>query len=555
MRRTCGHPRPGCAASAAMPGWPKFCVPMPNQIIGDHDGIGMKSPGKTIHTRLLLLLAAVAALSIMGLLGLHLLQQRQIAAVQGARDQEFRGQFGRLLALHSATLASFTSDYSYWDEMVNFVGSGDRGWAVINIDAALPPAIAYAAWVFDPQFALVYGTDVENGADKPLAPPLATVELRELLRRQPFAHFYADSPVGLLEVRTAPIQPSADSARVTEPRGYLVGARRWDAAHLASIGQSADSRVVLESATAAAGGPEAGDEDRGRLRLNLTLPGWNGAPVARLGVYGNSLATSIWQSQLRQQLISYAVMCTIVLILLRLALTRWVERPLQALARGLEAGDERSLARLEASNTEFSGISRLLRDHLMQRRELERENSERRLLQTELLRLANSDPLTGLANRRVFRDRLGKQLQSAGGAGAGVGVLYADLDLFKAINDSHGHEIGDRFLQVIAERLQNCARSNDIVARFGGDEFLICVDSVSDRSEVEQVARRMLRVLAEPVRINALEIRPSASVGISYFPDHGHDADTLIVRADEAMYRAKQRGRNRYSVFDLAAAN
>jgi diguanylate cyclase (GGDEF)-like protein len=163
--------------------------------------------------------------------------------------------------------------------------------------------------------------------------------------------------------------------------------------------------------------------------------------------------------------------------------------------------------------------------------------------------------LTGLANRRVFRDRLGKQLAAASGVGAGVGVLYADLDLFKAINDNHGHEIGDRFLQVIAERLQHCARGNDIVARFGGDEFLICVDAVSDLGEVEQVARRMLRVLAEPVRINALEIRPSASMGISFFPEHGQDADTLIVRADEAMYRAKQGGRNHYRIFDSHAAN
>ncbi|MEZ5446563.1 MAG: diguanylate cyclase [Gammaproteobacteria bacterium] len=515
----------------------------------------MKSPANTIHTRLLLLLAAIAALSILGLFGLHLLQERQIAAVQSARDQEFRGQFDRLLALHSATLAAFSSDYSYWDEMVSFVGSGDRDWAAINIDAALPPANAYAAWIFDPQLALVYGTDVANGAEKPLPPPLTADEFRELLRRQPFAHFYANSPVGLLEVRTAPIQPSADSARVTEARGYLVAARRWDASHLGSIGESADSRVVLAPAAAATDRPEARDAVRGRLRLDLTLPGWNGKPVARLEVYGTSLATSIWHSQLRQQLMAYAVMCTIMLVLLRLALTRWVESPLRALSRSLEAGDEQALVRLEASNTEFSGISRLLRDHLMQRRELERENAERRQLQSELLRLANSDPLTGLANRRVFRDRLGRQLQSAGGAGAGVGVLYADLDLFKAINDNHGHEIGDRFLQVIAERLQNCARSNDIVARFGGDEFLICVDSVSDRSEVEQVARRMLRVLAEPVRINALEIRPSASMGISYFPDHGQDADTLIVRADEAMYRAKQGGRNRYTVFDFASAN
>jgi diguanylate cyclase (GGDEF)-like protein len=529
---------------------------MPDQPIGDNDSAGMKSPGKTIRARVLILLAAVAALSIIGLVSLHLLQQRQIAAAQVARDQEFRGQFDRLLALHSATLAAFTSDYSYWDEMVSFVQTGDRAWGTINIDAALPQAGAYAAWVYGPDFSLVYGTDVENGPDKPLPPPLEARELRELLGRHPFAHFYADTPVGLLEVRTAPIQPSADSARVTEARGYLVSARLWDASHLESIGQSADSHVQLESATAsAAATPVAGGTAHERLRFDLPLHGWDGRKVATLGVYGGSEAMTGWQDQFRQQLLAYAVMCTVLLVLLRLALSRWVERPLQALSSSLEVSDEKALAHLEASSTEFRGISRLVRDHLAQRRELERENSERRQLQAELLRLANSDPLTGLANRRVFRDRLGKQLVAASGVGAGVGVLYADLDLFKAINDNHGHEIGDRFLQVIAERLQHCARGNDIVARFGGDEFLICVDAVSDLGEVEQVARRMLRVLAEPVRINALEIRPSASMGISFFPEHGQDADTLIVRADEAMYRAKQGGRNRYRIFDLHAAN
>src|SRR5690606_29303353 len=171
---------------------------------------------------------------------------------------------------------------------------------------------------------------------------------------------------------------------------------------------------------------------------------------------------------------------------------------------------------------------------------------------------ATQDPLTGLANRAVVRQHLENLLTSvpaAGFPGPHVGVLFCDLDRFKAVNDLYGHEAGDELLQQVARRLQASLRPSDLLARFGGDEFVVVLDGVRDLSEVAEVGRRLSRELAGAVVVRGERIPSSASIG-GVLGTPGESSATALLRdADAAMYAAKERGLGQVEVFDQAASS
>jgi diguanylate cyclase (GGDEF)-like protein len=149
------------------------------------------------------------------------------------------------------------------------------------------------------------------------------------------------------------------------------------------------------------------------------------------------------------------------------------------------------------------------------------------------------DPLTELPNRSLLRERLDRALEQARREQLSVIVLMLDLDDFKSINDSLGHQYGDRLLVEVAARLSSAMREDDTLARLGGDEFAVVAEAVSDAAEADEIAARMLEALELPIELDTLSLQVRASIGVACFPDHGHDADELIQRADMALYRAK----------------
>jgi diguanylate cyclase (GGDEF)-like protein/PAS domain S-box-containing protein len=171
--------------------------------------------------------------------------------------------------------------------------------------------------------------------------------------------------------------------------------------------------------------------------------------------------------------------------------------------------------------------------------------------QAELDQVANFDPLTGLPNRRLLTDRLQQALLRARRSGCHAAVCLLDLDGFKAINDSHGHPVGDRVLKGIADRLKHVLRAPDTLARMGGDEFVLLLCELQAPADCAQILDRVLQALAEPVNVDGLLLRTSASIGVSLYPTDDADPDTLLRHADQAMYLAKQAGKNRYQLFDL----
>lgn len=178
--------------------------------------------------------------------------------------------------------------------------------------------------------------------------------------------------------------------------------------------------------------------------------------------------------------------------------------------------------------------------------ELFRSNSELKQREDSLRYLAYHDPLTGLPNRKLFAEQLEESLSWAKTNDLMVALLFIDLDGFKQVNDTLGHEMGDRLLVTIAGRLNNILRASDTVARLGGDEFTIILRAIPKQDVAARVAEKILIAIAEPITLESNVARVSASIGISIYPLNSQDTETLIKQADSAMYRAKHMGKNRY---------
>lgn len=159
----------------------------------------------------------------------------------------------------------------------------------------------------------------------------------------------------------------------------------------------------------------------------------------------------------------------------------------------------------------------------------------------ELRFLAHHDPLTALTNRSLFNDGLDLALQDAQRHNSTLALLFLDVNGFKAINDVHGHSVGDRVLCVIARRLERCVRENDLVARMGGDEFTVLLTDIQSQGDVSAKVAQILAVMAEPLGAEFGGMKmPSCSIGVAFYPADGEDADTLLSHADTDMYRIKR---------------
>ena len=165
-----------------------------------------------------------------------------------------------------------------------------------------------------------------------------------------------------------------------------------------------------------------------------------------------------------------------------------------------------------------------------------------------LRRLALHDALTELPNRRLLEDRLGKSIERARRNQRHVGIMYLDLDGFKDVNDTWGHDYGDLLLQQVSQRLVDAARKQDTVARIGGDEFVMVIEELADPRDVHIPATKLIATISAPYLIKDTAIAITTSIGISLFPGNVDDVDHLLSLADKALYDAKRGGKNRYQI-------
>ena len=180
------------------------------------------------------------------------------------------------------------------------------------------------------------------------------------------------------------------------------------------------------------------------------------------------------------------------------------------------------------------------------RRKIEAQLLEK---QQRLDRLAHHDQLTGLPNRLFLAAHLPEAMQEAKRRKLPLAVLFLDLDRFKHINDTHGHETGDKLLQAVARRVTDAVRSDDVVIRMGGDEFVVILSAVKGVNQVNETAARITATLSDPIVIDGRPLVTTVSIGVSLYPRDGEDVGSLLRHSDTAMYQAKDRGRNNFQVF------
>ena len=210
--------------------------------------------------------------------------------------------------------------------------------------------------------------------------------------------------------------------------------------------------------------------------------------------------------------------------------------------RGLVDGLISSTQKMNAGNA-------ALHQHLQEsRREADALRDELAKVRVE----AHTDPLTGLANRRAFLTRLQQGVALAGRRGAGLAVVFMDLDGFKAVNDNHGHAVGDNLLQQVARRLKEGLRLSDSVGRLGGDEFLLLLQDCPDRESAAMIAQKLIAQISDPYTLGEVQVIIGASMGIAMFPEHANEPQELIALADAAMYAAKRGGRKTFRFSEAA---
>lgn len=181
--------------------------------------------------------------------------------------------------------------------------------------------------------------------------------------------------------------------------------------------------------------------------------------------------------------------------------------------------------------------------------ELKRTEEQLKRNELSLHHLAHHDTLTELPNRLLLIDRLNQSIKKAERAEMGLALMFIDVDNFKEINDSLGHSVGDELLQAVAERLNGSIRKEDTAARLGGDEFTIILEELDDDRYVSKVAQKLIDSFKQPINLKERDITITISIGISIFPRHGTDTETLLRNADSAMYRTKKEGRNGYRIY------
>lgn len=175
--------------------------------------------------------------------------------------------------------------------------------------------------------------------------------------------------------------------------------------------------------------------------------------------------------------------------------------------------------------------------------------TERKKKEELIKKLAYHDPLTGLANRQLFNERIELELSHARRDKKGLALFYIDLDRFKQINDTLGHDAGDAVLREVARRLESSLRESDTVARLGGDEFVVIAPGLDGR-DAPKIAEKLLVELDRPLDLEGRELLVTPSIGVALYPIHGENRDALVSHADAAMYGAKNAGRNAFRMYD-----
>ena len=363
-----------------------------------------------IRLRLILLLGCLLAVFALAATILSESQRSEVDSIRHSLAQQRTVLLDRLLTLSGQCLRSYANDYSLWDDMVAFVQTGDRAWARINIDASLPNFGVRAVWILRPDGTLIYRSD-EAGSAAADPVPFGEPAFLDRLRHERIMHFYLESPLGLREVCTAPIQPSDDAARTSDPRGWLIATRLWNQAHVQTLADALQSKLAFSP-------PESPNPAVISLERNLT--DWTGRRVRTLYVDYDSLSLERLLEGNNDEFYVLVFLGLAMRAVTAIGLSRWVISPLDRLSQSLERGEPAPLQALRGEANEFGHLARLVEQSFEQRDALEREIRERSRL-AETLQATSTQLRESVELRnRLARDLHDGVIQAIYAAGIGL---------------------------------------------------------------------------------------------------------------------------------------
>ncbi|MDP2136272.1 MAG: CHASE4 domain-containing protein [Candidatus Didemnitutus sp.] len=374
------------------------------------------------QTRLIVLLGLLLAgfgAAIFMMRGAH---SREADRMWGDLKKEQGVLLDSLVELTGESLQNFAGDYSFWDELVEFVRTGDPTWAKENIEVSLATFHAHGAWVLRLDNSQVYGA-VRAIEPSLVALPVPRELLAEKLRSTPFAHFYARTAAGLLEFRTAPIQPTADADRVSPALGWFVVARLWSAEQLEPLQRVLASEISLTEV----GQPSDLAVEANRILLQRDLLDLRGDVAMVLQVRYRSTPLALLLRHHQSDMVIFASFGAVMLLGIVIGVGQWVIRPLRRLEQSLAANSPAPLTPLLHAPDEFGRLAKLVGNSFAQRRQLELEVDERR--RVELALRQSQEELRGVSNlkSRLARDLHDGVIQSIYAAGLGLEGLRTAL--------------------------------------------------------------------------------------------------------------------------------
>lgn len=366
------------------------------------------------QTRLIALLGLLVVV-FAACVGLLRLSHRAETEERITEEREERSDLlDRLLALSGSSLESFAADYSNWGEMLEFVKHPTPHWAEVNIDASMPNFRTDGAWVFGPDFRQIYGT-VRGLPAEFRTLPLRIDDLRAEFQRAHFLHFFAETPKGLLEFRVAPIQPSEDVQRTSEPQGWFIVARDWDGVHRKELSRILHTEISLTSPGTVTPPPPA-DE----IELTRPLRDWRGRTVQILRTRNVVRGIETIELQNDYEMLLLFGFGLTVIVATTIALSRWVVTPLRRIERSLvETGGE-DLHDMEKEPDVFGRIAKLVRASFEHRAALEGEIEERRRAEAALSQSREQLRLSSEMKTRLARDLHDGVIQSIYATGLGL---------------------------------------------------------------------------------------------------------------------------------------
>jgi diguanylate cyclase (GGDEF)-like protein len=451
----------------------------------------------------------------------------------------------QVIYLKSEQLAGLVYDYGCWDDLLTYLETGDPSWARKNLLSVLKGQAADGIWIYrrDGKRVLERFRSESQALD---------LDERSVLLLQPArraVRWYVAQEGAVWELYGTTIHRGEDAQHREEHFGYIVMGRLLGDRYQRELAALSQCKLTLRLTACPA------DESHA-LAVDTPLRDANHIPVAVLHAQMYDTLAQLIENSVTQIGTYFIWLALLTGSLLGFCLLRWIGRPVDLLAKALEARDPQGLTPLLTQQTEFGDLARLALDFFVQEQVLIRSRDELELRVEErteaLAHQAYHDALTGLPNRVRFREQLDaalERLASGGKSSGGLAVLFVDMDNFKVINDSLGHDVGDQVLCQTAERMVETLRSQDCVARLSGDEFAILLPELKDVDQAQQIATRLHEVFQGPLLLQEHRLFVTLSIGLA--PWTGRESATDLLRnADTAMYVAKSRGKAGVALFD-----